>query len=133
MKRSGLSRRVFTLGALAGAGVTAACGNGVGSTGGAQIDARVDATLEEMYRTYPNTRNLAEKSNGMLIMPLVDLYATACDWAQTDTTPPVGLVPFLIASLANGFVLELGRNKADGARDTFEGDLHALIKDWLQI
>ena len=45
----------------------------------------------------------------MLIMPLVDLYATACDWAQTDTTPPVGLVPFLIASLANGFVLELGR------------------------
>ncbi|MDF1790298.1 MAG: ABC transporter ATP-binding protein [Thalassobaculaceae bacterium] len=31
------------------------------------------------------------------------------------------------------YVLELGRNKADGARDAFEGDLHALIKDWLQI
>ncbi len=31
------------------------------------------------------------------------------------------------------YVLELGRNKADGARDAFAGDLHALIKDWLQI
>lgn len=71
MKRSEMSRRVFTLGALAGASVTAACGNGVGSRGAEEIDARVDATLEQMYRTYPNTRSLAEKSNGMLIMPLV--------------------------------------------------------------
>jgi lipid-binding SYLF domain-containing protein len=43
----------------------------VGSRGGEEIDARVDATLEQMYRTYPNTKSLAEKSNGMLIMPLV--------------------------------------------------------------
>lgn len=71
MKRSGLSRRVFTFGAFAGVAVTAACGNGVGSSGGTLIDARVDATLEEMYRTYPNTRSLSEKSNGMLVMPLV--------------------------------------------------------------
>jgi len=65
------SRRVFTLGALAGAGTLAACGNGVGSQGSATIDARVDATLSEMYRVYPNTRQLADKSNGMLVMPLV--------------------------------------------------------------
>lgn len=71
MKRSGISRRVFTLGALAGTAVTTACGNGVGSTGGARIDARVDATLDEMYSAYPNTSSLADKSNGMLIMPLV--------------------------------------------------------------
>lgn len=71
MKRSELSRRLFTMGALAGVGVTAACGNGVGSTGGDKIDARVDATLQQMYATYPNTRSLAEKSNGMLVMPLV--------------------------------------------------------------
>ena len=45
----------------------------------------------------------------MLIMPLVDLYATACDWAATSSVPPLGLMPFLIASLANGFILELGR------------------------
>jgi lipid-binding SYLF domain-containing protein len=43
----------------------------VGSTGSGIIDARVDQTLEEMYRTYPNTRALADKSNGMLVMPLV--------------------------------------------------------------
>lgn len=71
MKSSGISRRVFTVGALAGVGVTAACGNGVGSQGAAKIDARVDTTLQEMYSTYPNTRSLADKSNGMLIMPLI--------------------------------------------------------------
>jgi lipid-binding SYLF domain-containing protein len=68
---SGLSRRRFTALALASAGVTAACGNGIGSTGAATIDARVDTTLAEMYRRYPNTRNLADKANGMLVMPLV--------------------------------------------------------------
>ena len=63
MNYSTVSRRAFTLGALASAGAVAACGNGIGS--------RVQATLAEMYRTYPNTRQLAEKSNGMLVMPLV--------------------------------------------------------------
>lgn len=65
------TRRVFTLGALASVGAVAACGNGVGGNGGARIDARVDATLAEMYSAFPNTRNLADKSNGMLVMPLV--------------------------------------------------------------
>ncbi|TNF63732.1 MAG: twin-arginine translocation pathway signal [Rhodobacteraceae bacterium] len=68
---TGVTRRGFTLGALAGVTVTAACGNGIGSTGGATIDARVDATLNEMYSRYPNTFDLAQKSNGMLVMPLV--------------------------------------------------------------
>lgn len=71
MKRSGLSRRVFTLGALAGVGLTAACNNGVGTNGANMVDARVDTTLEQMYREYPNTRDLASKANGMLVMPLV--------------------------------------------------------------
>lgn len=71
MTSSFLSRRCFTLGAVAGVSVTAACGNGVGSTGGQQIDARVDATLAEMYRQFPNTKALADKSNGLLVMPLV--------------------------------------------------------------
>ena len=31
------------------------------------------------------------------------------------------------------YVLELGRNKLDGSRGEFEDDLHALIKQWLQI
>ena len=66
-----LTRRGFTFGALSGLAVTAACGNGVGSSGAATIDARVDATLNEMYDLFPNTISLAEKSTGMLVMPLV--------------------------------------------------------------
>ncbi|WP_299559267.1 YSC84-related protein [uncultured Sulfitobacter sp.] len=71
MDKSSLSRRAFAFGALAGTGVLAACGNGVGSSGANMIDARVNATLNEMYRLYPNTQTLAAKSNGMLVMPLV--------------------------------------------------------------
>lgn len=65
------TRRGFTLSALAGIGVTAGCANGVGSSGASKIEARVDATLNEMYTRYPNTIEIAEKSNGMLVMPLV--------------------------------------------------------------
>jgi lipid-binding SYLF domain-containing protein len=68
---NGLSRRGFVLGALAAVTLTAACGNGIGSTGAATIDARVTATLDAMYAQYPNTRVLAQKSTGMLVMPLV--------------------------------------------------------------
>jgi lipid-binding SYLF domain-containing protein len=66
-----LTRRAFALGAVAGTSTLAACGNGIGSTGGGTIDARVDTTLNQMYNEFPNTRKLAEKSTGMLIMPLV--------------------------------------------------------------
>lgn len=66
-----ITRRGFALSAIAGLTVTAACGNGVGTTNAATIDARVDATLNQMYVEFPNTVTLAEKSTGMLIMPLV--------------------------------------------------------------
>lgn len=69
---STLSRRSFTLGTLAGAGTAlAACGNGIGSNGAQTIDARVDSTLNYLYTTYPNTRDIASKSAGQLVMPLV--------------------------------------------------------------
>ena len=71
MKTYGMSRRGFAISAMASLGFTAACGNGVGSRGGTLIDARVDATLDEMYRSYPNTVTLSQKANGMLVMPLV--------------------------------------------------------------
>ncbi|MGR3511591.1 MAG: lipid-binding SYLF domain-containing protein [Paracoccaceae bacterium] len=48
-----------------------ACGNGVGSDGAAKLDARVDATLLFLDRNFPGTRDLQEKSVGMLVMPLV--------------------------------------------------------------
>jgi branched-chain amino acid transport system ATP-binding protein len=31
------------------------------------------------------------------------------------------------------YVLELGRNRVDGTREEFETNLHAMIKEWLQI
>ena len=31
------------------------------------------------------------------------------------------------------YVLELGRNSVDGSRQAFETNLHAMIKDWLQL
>ena len=68
---SNLTRRGFTLGALAGTPLLAGCGNGVGSDGPQRIDARVDATLDFLYTNYPNTRTLAEKSTGILVMPLM--------------------------------------------------------------
>ncbi|MFK7835655.1 MAG: YSC84-related protein [Sulfitobacter sp.] len=72
MTKPPYTRRAFGLGALAAAGTTlAACGNGVGGRGSQLIDARVTATLDEMYRSYPNTVQLAQKANGMLVMPLV--------------------------------------------------------------
>jgi len=64
------SRRSFALGALS-ATTLAACGNGIGGAGAATIDARVESTLNNMYATYPGTRDLAERANGLLVMPLV--------------------------------------------------------------
>lgn len=66
-----LTRRTFTLGILAGTPLLAACNNGVGSGGAATIDARVDATLNQMTSMHPNTQTLINKSTGMLVMPLM--------------------------------------------------------------
>lgn len=71
MSNQQISRRAVTLGLLGAASGLAACGNGVGGSGAQTIDARVSATLNEMYSTYPNTVQLAQKANGMLVMPLV--------------------------------------------------------------
>lgn len=65
------SRRVALGGIAASTLALAACGNGVGSNGGNNIDARVNATLDFLDSTYPGTRDLKEKSVGMLIMPLI--------------------------------------------------------------
>jgi 4-hydroxybenzoate polyprenyltransferase len=45
----------------------------------------------------------------MMILPLVDFYATACDWWPAEKEPPEGLFWFLAASYCNGVVIELGR------------------------
>jgi len=65
-----LSRRNFALGTVA-AGALAACSNGIGGSAQQTIDARVQRTLNYMYQTYPGTRDLAEKSAGMIVMPVM--------------------------------------------------------------
>ena len=64
-----LTRRSFALGAAALP--LAACGNGIGSQGAATIDARVASTLSFMYSNYPGTQDLALRSSGILVMPLI--------------------------------------------------------------
>ncbi len=63
-------RRAVLTGAAAMLALSA-CGNGVGSEGATKLDARVEATLSYLDNTYPGTRDLREKSVGMLVMPLV--------------------------------------------------------------
>ncbi|MEM8824058.1 MAG: YSC84-related protein [Pseudomonadota bacterium] len=49
----------------------AACANGVGSDGGARIDARADAAFNFLYDTVPGAQSLAARSSGILMMPVV--------------------------------------------------------------
>lgn len=65
-----LSRRKLTFG-LGATALLSACGNGVGSNGASTIDARVNSTLSQLYSDYPSTRDLAGKSVGILVMPLI--------------------------------------------------------------
>lgn len=46
----------------------------------------------------------------MLILPLIDFYATACDWMPAGfAKPPAGVFWFLVVSFFNGIVIEIGR------------------------
>ncbi len=56
----------------------------------------------------------------MAIMPLVDLYATGTDWLVFQGHAPSGLGWFLLASLFNGMVIEIGR-KIRSPHDEEEG------------
>ena len=66
-----INRRNFNLSVLSGAALVAGCGNGIGSGNPEAIDNQVQATLEDMFQNYPDTQDLAAKSTGMLVMPLV--------------------------------------------------------------
>jgi len=70
-KASGIwSRRGFLV--SAGSAVAlAGCANGVGSSGPAMIDSRVDATRNYLFNRHPGSRELADKAQGILWMPLM--------------------------------------------------------------
>jgi 4-hydroxybenzoate polyprenyltransferase len=56
----------------------------------------------------------------MLIMPLIDLYDTACNWRTEGAAAPTALLFLLGVSFCNGFVVELGR-KIRSPRDEERG------------
>ena len=56
-------------------------------------------------RAHPITYMLSH----MVIIPMIDFYATACDWLPAGDRPPSGLWWLVAASYANGLVIEIGR------------------------
>jgi UbiA prenyltransferase family len=67
-------------------------------------------SVEFFVPAWLRARPLAYMFSHMAIMPLIDFYATACDWRVAGLhAPPAGLVWFLIVSFFNGIVVEIGR------------------------
>lgn len=66
-------------------------------------------SVEFFARDWLKARPITYLWTHMLIMPIVDFYATACHWIPTGEKPWAGLGFFLAASFCNGLVIELGR------------------------
>ncbi len=64
---------------------------------------------EFFLREWLKARPITYLWSHMLIMPLIDLYATACDWFVAGSGLPGGLYWFLLVSFFNGVVIEIGR------------------------
>jgi 4-hydroxybenzoate polyprenyltransferase len=64
---------------------------------------------EFFVRDWLRARPLTVLWTHMLIMPMIDLYATACDWIPASASIAPGLKWFLVASFFNGLVVEIGR------------------------
>jgi len=70
--------------------------------------------------TWLKARPVVYMLSHMMIVPLVDLYATACDWWPVLGAPPHGLFWFVAVSYSNGLVIEIGR-KIRAPADEEEG------------
>lgn len=66
-------------------------------------------SVEFFARDWLKARPITYLWTHMGIMPLVDFFATSCEWMPARGTPPSGLGWFLAASFCNGIVIELGR------------------------
>jgi 4-hydroxybenzoate polyprenyltransferase len=64
---------------------------------------------EFFFREYLKQRPILYLISHMLIMPLVDLYATGTDWFLHESGFHPALMWFLAASFFNGMSLEIGR------------------------
>jgi 4-hydroxybenzoate polyprenyltransferase len=83
-------------------------------------------------------RHILYMLSHMAIVPLVDFYATACDWRPRVEAPPPSLFWFVAVSYFNGLVIEMGR-KIRGPQDEEEGvntysrlwGMHTASRVWL--
>ncbi len=66
-------------------------------------------SVEFFARDWLKARPITYMWTHMLIVPLVDYYATACDWLANGEAQPNGLRWFLLVSFCNGIVIEVGR------------------------
>jgi UbiA prenyltransferase family len=95
-------------------------------------------TREFFVRAWIRERPITYLWSHMLIIPLADFYATACDWRGAGVAPPSGLFWFISVSFFNGVVLEIGRKirapgeEKDGVRtySRLWGRLQAVLA-WL--
>ena len=66
-------------------------------------------SLEFFAASWLRARPVVYLLSHMMIMPMIDLFTTSCEWLPRQAGPPAGIVPFLLLSFANGCVLEIGR------------------------
>lgn len=66
-------------------------------------------SVEFFCRDWLKKRPVIYLLSHMGIMPLVDLFATSCEWLPRGSTVPEGIIWFLTASFTNGIVIEIGR------------------------
>lgn len=77
-------------------------------------------SVEFFARDWLKARPVVYLVSHMGIMPLVDFFATACEWLPRGHQAPSGLGWFLAASFFNGIVIEIGR-KIRQPQDEEEG------------
>jgi len=66
-------------------------------------------TVEFFMHDWLNSHIWAYVGSHMMIIPLVDIYASGLDWFLDDGIPHLGLLFFFGVSYFNGIVLEIGR------------------------
>lgn len=85
-------------------------------------------TREFFLGPWLKRRPVAYMLSHMMILPLVDLYATACDWWVAGLTePPIGLVWFLAVSYLNGMIVEIGRKTRVAADEEHGVDTYSAL------
>lgn len=66
---------------------------------------RVEFFAPRWLKAHPGAYLLSH----MLVMPLIYLYLSACDWVVAGAAPPAALLGWLGAAFCSGLVVELGR------------------------